>query len=81
MRVRVSEFWSLTEAEFGPAQARALAADLEMPDLGGRTAGRAIAEGADPALVWRALCAAMDVPVARRGGPVPPARAGGSGQA
>jgi hypothetical protein len=75
-RVRVSEFWSLVDDEFGRVHARSLAADLALPTLGDRTAQRALADGEDPARVWRAMCQAMDVPPERRGGPVPPARRG-----
>jgi hypothetical protein len=74
--VRVSEFWSLAEQEFGRVHARSLAADLALPALGDRTADRALAEGEEPRQVWLAMCDALDVPVARRSGPVPPAKRG-----
>jgi hypothetical protein len=75
-RVRVSEFWTLVDDEFGRVHARSLAADLALRSLDDRTAERALADGEDPARVWRAMCEAMDVPEERRGGPVPPARRG-----
>jgi len=76
-RVRVSEFWTLADGEFGRVHARSLAADLALPPLGDRTADRALADGEDPARIWRAICETLDVPAERRGGPVPPARRGG----
>ena len=76
--MRVSEFWFLAEEEFGRVHARSLAADLTLSVLGDRTADRALAEGEDPRNVWQAMCDALDVPVARRAGPVPPAKRGRS---
>lgn len=77
--MRVSEFWFLAEQEFGRVHARSLAADLALSGLGDRTAARALAEGEDPRQVWTELCQALDVPVARRSGPVPPANRGRTG--
>ncbi|MGF1664368.1 MAG: DUF3046 domain-containing protein [Kineosporiaceae bacterium] len=70
----MSEFWTLVDGEFGRVHARSLAADLALRALDDRTAERALADGEDPARVWRAVCEAMDVPPERRAGPVPPAR-------
>ncbi len=75
--MRVSEFWSLAEEEFGRVYARSLAADMVLRGAGERTAVRALDDGEDPALVWAALCESMDVPLSRRVGPVPPAKRSG----
>lgn len=74
--MRVSEFWFLAEQEFGRVHARSLAADLALSALNDRTADRALADGEDPRQVWQAMCEALDVPIARRSGPVPPAKKG-----
>ncbi|PPF16617.1 DUF3046 domain-containing protein [Rathayibacter sp. AY1A4] len=63
--MRLSEFWQLVDDEFGGAYARVLVSDLVLTELGGRTAERALADGAEPREVWLALCRANDVPEAR----------------
>lgn len=73
----MSEFWSLADGEFGRIYARSLAEDLVLHALDDRTVATALGQGEEPARVWAALCDAMDVPSARRVGPVPPARRGG----
>jgi hypothetical protein len=52
--------------EFGPVRANSLAADHVLADLGGRTVNQALEEGVDPKDIWRAVCAALDVPSERR---------------
>ncbi len=66
--MRYSEFWELVDGVFGPL-GRTLAADQVIGALDDRTAGRALADGEDPMVVWRALCDAMEVPPAQRWGP------------
>lgn len=66
MRVRVSEFWTLVDDEFGTAYGRSLAADHVLLVLGDRTAREALDGGVEPKEIWLALCEAMDVPVERR---------------
>ena len=68
--VRHSEFRELLDGVFGRL-GRTLAADQVIGALGDRTADRALAEGEEPAVVWRALCDAMEVPAAQRWGPEP----------
>ncbi len=65
-RVRVSEFWTLVEDEFGAAYGRSLAHDQVLLALGDRTPLQALDAGEDPKRVWLALCDAMDVPPQRR---------------
>jgi len=76
----VSEFWALAEAEFGRVHARSLAEDLVLRALDDRTVSAAFAAGEEPAVVWAALCESMDVPLARRVGPVPAVRRPGGGR-
>lgn len=54
------------EDEFGPLRAAALARDHVFAELGGRTVEEALEAGVEPREVWRAVCVAYDVPVARR---------------
>jgi len=64
--MRVSEFWTLVEDEFGVAYGRSLAADHHLLVLEDRTAREALDAGVEPKEIWRALCDAMDVPQERR---------------
>ncbi|QHC66305.1 DUF3046 domain-containing protein [Rathayibacter oskolensis] len=63
--MRLSEFRQLVDDEFGPAYARVLVSDLVLTELDGRTAERALQDGAEAREVWQALCRANDVPEAR----------------
>jgi Protein of unknown function (DUF3046) len=64
--VRLSQFWTFMEDEFGRTYAASLARDLSLDELGGRTAEQALDDGVPPRQVWLALCDAQDVPEARR---------------
>jgi hypothetical protein len=64
--VRLTQFRTLMEDEFGPVRAASLARDHVFADLGGRTVEQALEAGIDPRTVWRAVCDAFDVPVSRR---------------
>lgn len=64
--MRVSEFWSLMDDEFGAGYARSLATDLVLADADGRSAVVALESGMDPKAVWLAVCEAKDVPAQRR---------------
>jgi len=68
--VRLSQFWSLMDDEFGTAYAASLARDHSLGSLGSRTAIEAIEAGVPPREVWLALCDDMDVPPERRFGKV-----------
>lgn len=72
--MRLSEFRQLVDDEFGAAYARVLVSDLVLTELDGRTAQRALDDGAEPREVWLALCRANDVPEARRHGVDPKKR-------
>ncbi|WP_432563499.1 DUF3046 domain-containing protein [Kineococcus sp. SYSU DK003] len=64
--MRVSEFWTLVEDEFGVGYGRSLAADQHLLALDDRTAREALDAGVEPKQIWLALCDAMDVPDSRR---------------
>ncbi len=64
--MRYSQFRELMAAEFGAVRAAAITRDHVLADLGGRTVEQALEDGADARDVWLAVCAAYDVPPARR---------------
>jgi len=49
-------------AQFGEVYAQSVAKDFVFGQLGGRTVERALAEGLDPKIVWRAVCDTFKVP-------------------
>jgi hypothetical protein len=61
-QVRLTEFWARMRAQFGEAYAQSVAKDYVFEKLGGVTIERALAEGQDAKLVWRAVCDTFDVP-------------------
>ncbi|HWI33499.1 MAG TPA: DUF3046 domain-containing protein [Lapillicoccus sp.] len=66
--MRLSQFWTFMEDEFGATYAASLAHDLALDALGGWTAQEALDAGLPPRQVWLALCDAQDVPEQRRHG-------------
>ena len=69
--MRNREFWLLVDDVLGRVHGRALARDLVLLALGGRTAVRALDDGEEPRTVWHALCDEMDVPESQRWGSSP----------
>ena len=59
--MRLTEFWGLMNQRFGKLYARSVAADYRLPLLG-QTVDEALAAGADPKEIWRAVCTEFDVP-------------------
>jgi hypothetical protein len=49
-------------AQFGDVYAQSVAKDYVFSRLGGRTIERALADGEDAKVVWRAVCETFDVP-------------------
>jgi hypothetical protein len=49
-------------AQFGDVYAQSVAKDFVIAGLGGRTVERALADGEDAKVVWRAVCEIFDVP-------------------
>ena len=66
--MRLTEFRSLMDAQFGRLRAASVAADHVFADLGGHTVDGALAAGTDPKRVWRAVCQDFDVPATLRHG-------------
>jgi hypothetical protein len=66
--MRMSEFWTLVDEEFGPGQGRALVRDHVLGSLAHRTAEQALAAGEDAREVWLALCDDLQVPPERQWG-------------
>ena len=60
--VRLTEFWDRMRTQFGDAYAQSVAKDFVFDKLGGRTVDRALADGVDAKIVWRAVCDTFKVP-------------------
>jgi hypothetical protein len=60
--VRLTEFWARMGAQFGDVYAQSVAKDFVFAKLGGRTIDRALADGVDAKVVWRAVAETFDVP-------------------
>jgi hypothetical protein len=60
--VRLTEFWDLMRTQFGEVYAQSVAKDFVFDQLGGRTVERALADGLDPKVIWRAVCDTFKVP-------------------
>jgi Protein of unknown function (DUF3046) len=59
--VRLTAFWDRMTAQFGAVYAQSVARDYVFADLGGRTIERALADGEDVKVIWRAVCATFEV--------------------
>ena len=53
-------------AELGEIYAESYARDIVLSGLGGRTVEQALGAGEDTKTVWRAVCAALELPPSRR---------------
>ena len=62
VQVRLTEFWTRMRAQFGDVYAQSVAKDYVFARLGGRTIERALADGEDAKVVWRAVVETFDVP-------------------
>ncbi|MDT0305601.1 DUF3046 domain-containing protein [Streptomyces sp. DSM 44917] len=60
--MRLTDFWARMTEHFGAGYADSFARDHVMSELGGRTVIEALDAGWDAKDVWRAVCAAQDVP-------------------
>jgi Protein of unknown function (DUF3046) len=60
--VRLTEFWDRMNAQFGDVYAQSVARDFVFDKLGGRTIERALADGVDAKIVWRAVSDTFKVP-------------------
>lgn len=64
--VRLTAFWDLMRAQFGETYAQSVAKDHVFASLGERTVERALADGEEAKVVWRAVCETFDVPESLR---------------
>ncbi len=64
--MRLSDFWERMRSELGEIYAESYARDVVISELGGRTVMQALDAGEDTKTVWRGVCAALDLPPARR---------------
>jgi hypothetical protein len=64
--VRLTVFWERMRAQFGEAYAESVAKDYVLSGLGGRTVSKALADGEDAKVVWRAVCETFNVPESLR---------------
>ena len=53
-------------AQFGDTYADSVAQDYVLSNLGGRTVNKALADGEDAKVVWRAVCETFNVPESLR---------------
>jgi tRNA A22 N-methylase len=60
--VRMTEFWQRMNDHFGAVYAQSVSKDYVIAGLGGRTVEQALADGEDVKTIWRAVCAAFNVP-------------------
>ncbi|WP_344246679.1 DUF3046 domain-containing protein [Actinocorallia libanotica] len=60
--MRLTAFWTRMNQQFGENYAESVARDQVIAGLGGRTVEQAFADGVDTRTVWKAVCAAFDVP-------------------
>ena len=66
--MRLSEFWGLADAVFGPTYSRTLAREMAVNGLDSMTPAAALEAGVPPRDVWHAWCDQMQVPLAERDG-------------
>jgi len=64
--VRLQEFWTRMDAQFGSMRAQSVARDHVFGALGGRTAVQAIDAGLPVRRVWLAICEEYEVPAKER---------------
>ena len=60
--MQLTEFWRRMDEQFGPVYAQSVAKDYVLAGLDGRTIMQALADGEDVKAIWRAVCAAFNVP-------------------
>ncbi len=60
--MRLQEFWSRLDEQFGSMRAQSVTRDHVLAALGGRTALDAIEAGLPVRRVWLAICEEYDVP-------------------
>ena len=61
--MKESEFWERMEHHLGAGYARVWSSQQYLSGLGSRTVDQALAEGASCTEVWRAVAAALELPL------------------
>ena len=64
--MRLQEFWSRLDGQFGAMRAQSVARDHIFSALGGRSALEAIDAGVNVRKVWLAICEEYEVPAKER---------------
>ncbi|MET8636454.1 DUF3046 domain-containing protein [Streptomyces sp. NPDC004096] len=64
--MRLTVFWQRMADHFGETYADTFARDHVMSELGGRTVHQALDAGWEARDVWRAVCAAAEIPHEKR---------------
>jgi hypothetical protein len=60
--MRLTDFWARMREQFGDAYAESVAKDFVLAGLGDRTVSKALADGEDAKVVWRAVTEQFKVP-------------------
>lgn len=60
--MRLTDFWARMREQFGDAYAESVAKDFVLAGLGDRTVNKALADGEDAKVVWRAVTEQFKVP-------------------
>ena len=60
--MRLTEFWARMREQFGDDYAESVAKDFVLARLGDRTVNKALADGEDAKVVWRAVVETFNVP-------------------
>jgi hypothetical protein len=60
--MRLTEFWTRMREQFGDVYAESVAKDFVLSGLGDRTVNKALADGEDAKVVWRAVVETFNVP-------------------
>jgi hypothetical protein len=60
--MRLTEFWARMREQFGDAYAESVAKDFVISSLGDRTVNKALADGEDAKVVWRAVVETFNLP-------------------
>jgi Protein of unknown function (DUF3046) len=60
--MRLTDFWARMREQFGDAYAESVAKDFVLSGLGDRTVSKALADGEDAKVVWRAVCDTFNLP-------------------
>ena len=64
--MRLTDFWARMREQFGDTYAESVAKDYVVSGLGGRTVNKALADGEDAKVVWRAVCDTFNIPESHR---------------